>query len=553
MKENDLSSIIIQLNKLLLECNTLMCNNDTMGKAGKDDGFNFLKIKSDKYESGFYYAVRYKDPETKKWLPTKTSTETDNEILARAFAIKNKEEIIKKYKEHAKILHKKNNGKEFYKMLLEYYTDDSKYLKDDHANNKRKIIKINRISYIGFINGYLIPYFKEVKITSIQEVNRSIYSGLKLYLQNVKNDKGKTLSTKSINNYLISFIRILQYHERNELIPKLPYSKGTALLKISKEEKANSKKPHPLPTNNLKGIFETTIITTERRKSNLLYYMLSLIGLTTGMRDSEIGRIKVSDIIRMRDDNYFYLKAYNHKTEYYNVEETDEYRKIPLHPFVVGMLKHYIEEKNISKDDYLFGIPKLNEDTNKIDGYLHPRKYYKAIVFLYRNIKFRENLNDKGEVEIPPIEELEKEMKEKRIKFYSLRHTFNTLCVLYRHNDTNTTRSDNIIDYLMGHKMASKMMENYTHINSVDNKIFYNNYGKFVIGMLNKFIFTNKEENEDIENYVGKFLEAKKGELLNEDGKVEYEVGMKVLKEMIDTLRPKKTTENDENDFFTTV
>jgi integrase len=530
-----------------------------MEDAEKIYGFYLLEIPSKNYKSGFYYAVKYKDPESKKWLSTKTSTNTDNETLAKSFAIENRERIIKEYKEHTKKLHKKNDGKEFYKMLLEYYTDNSQYLKDDYVNNKKKIDKKQRNLNNGFIQNYLIPYFKEKKINSIQEITRSVYSNLKLYLQNVKNKKNKTLSTKTINNYLIAFIRILQYHERNEIIPKLPFSKGTGIIRIGNEEKKNSKKPHPLPTDNLKGIFETYITITDGRKNNLLYYILSLIGLTTGMRDSEIGRIKFTDIIYVKNDNYHYLKAYNHKTEYYNKEETDEYRKIPLHPFVAGMLMYYCKEKNTGKNDYLFGIPKLNEDTKQIDGYLHPSKAHKAIIHLYRQIKFRENLNDKGKFEVSPIEELEKEMKEKRIVFYSLRHTFNTLCVLYRHNDTDTTRSDNIIDYFTGHKMASKMMENYTHINKADNHTFYHNYGKFVIDMLNKFIFTNNEEdqkkNEALDKYTEKFLKDRKEKLLNEDEKVDYETGMNVIKEMIDTLRPNKTTDENDDDynFFTSI
>jgi integrase len=178
--------------------------------------------------------------------------------------------------------------------------------------------------------------------------------------------------------------RILQYHERNEIIDKLPYSKGTGIIKISKAEKANSKKPQILPINMLKGIFEISINPAKSKRENmLLYYTLSLIGLTTGMRDSEIGRIKVSDIIYVREENYFYLKAYNHKTDYYNVTETDEYRKIPLHPFVVDKLKIYIKEKNIGKDNYLFGTPKVNEDTKKIDGYLDQSKTHKSINHLY--------------------------------------------------------------------------------------------------------------------------------------------------------------------------
>jgi hypothetical protein len=147
-----------------------------MENAEKLYGFHLLKIPSDKYKSGYYYAVKYKDFESKKWLPTKTSTNTDNETLAKAYAIENRERIIKEYKEHAEKLHKKNDGKEFYKMLEEYYTADSKYLKDDYANNKRIITKKNRTEYNGVIKTYFIPYFKEKKINSIQEISRIVYS-----------------------------------------------------------------------------------------------------------------------------------------------------------------------------------------------------------------------------------------------------------------------------------------------------------------------------------------------------------------------------------------
>jgi integrase len=520
-----------------------------MENAEKLYGFYLLKIPSTNYKSGFYYAVKYKDFESKKWLSTKTSTNTDNETLAKAYAIENRERIIKEYKEHAEKLHKKNDGKEFYRMLEEYYTADSKYLKDDYANNKRIVTKKNRTEYNGVIKTYFIPYFKENKINSIQEITRSVYSGLKLYLQNVKNKKGENLSTKSINNYLIILNRIFQYHERNEIISKLPYSKGTGILKISKEEKANSKKPQILPTDKLKGIFGFKMGKIHKKRENtLLNYTLSLIGLTTGMRDSEIGRIKVSDIIYVKEEDYFYLKAYNHKTEYYNVKETDEYRKIPLHPFVVEALKKYIKEKNIGKNDYIFGTPKLNDDTKQIDGYLDQSKTHKSIMYLYTYLQLKEAIMKIGiETETERFNELvddekiKKEMNEKRIVFYSLRHTFNTLCVLHRFNDTDTTRDDNIIDYFMGHKMASKMMENYTHINKADSRTFYDTYGKFLIEMLDKFIFVSEKEKEARRNYVKKFQEENNTE------------NNEWIKQLLDTLRKKgKNTENDD-DVFTSV
>jgi integrase len=572
MKEKELSSIIIQLNKLLLECNTLMCNTDTMENAEKNYGFYLIKIPSKKYKSGYYYAVKYKDFESKKWLSTKTSTNTDNEIQAKAFAIENRERIIKGYKEHTKMLHQKTDGKEFYKMLVEYYTDNSKYLQDDSVNNKRTIPQKDRIKHIGAIKNYFIPYFKENNINSVQEITRTVYSDLKIYLQNIENKKGEKLTTKTINNYLMILNRILQNHLRNEKIIKLPFEKGTGIIHISKEEKSKSRKPNLLPTEYLKGIFETTIEKKDGRENTLLCYMLSLIGLTAGMRPSEIGRIKVSDIKYVKDDNYFYLKAYNHKTEYYNAEETDEYRKIPLHPFVVEMLKFYIKEKNIGKEDYLFEIVNENikqeENTNQeedTDGHINNKKFHRSIIWLYRQIKIKEYFNKNGldktlknTQKIMSIKELEKEMYERRIVFYSLRHTFNTLCVLYKYNDTDITRNDDLIDYFTGHNSGSRMRANYTQINKADKHIFYNNYGKFVIDMLNKFIFTTKEEKQNTENYATKYVDKKWSEskdLLNEDDTMDLEkVIENIIFPLVDSLKNKPTENNDEeDDIFTSV
>jgi integrase len=301
MNEKEYLATINQIQSLLLSCSAILGDNDFMENAGKIHGFYLLEIPSKNYKSGFYYAVKYKDPETKKWLGTKTSTYTDDKLKAEAFAITNKEEIIKKIKKHAETLHQKSDGREFFKMLLEYYTDNSVYLKDDYANNKKIIDKKQRDLNNSFIKNYLIPFFKEQNINTIQEITKSVYSNLKIYLQEVKNKKGHTLTEKTINNYLISFIRILQYHLRNDKITRLPFEKGTGILKKKKGKKANSKSPNSLPTDNLSGIFETPIEKKDGRKNTLLYYTLSLVGLTTGMRNSEIGRLKRNDIKRVKD------------------------------------------------------------------------------------------------------------------------------------------------------------------------------------------------------------------------------------------------------------
>jgi integrase len=546
MKENELSAIISQLNTLLLSCNALMCNSGIMDDAEKKYGFYLLKIPSEKYKSGFYYAVRYKDFESKKWIPTKKSTDTDNETAAIAFAIENKERIIQEYRERKAKRQKKNDGKDFYKMLKEYYDFGSKYLQDDYVNNKRTITKENRIKYNGFINTYLIPYLQEKKINNIQDINTSVYSGLKIYLQ------GK-VGTKTINNYLTAFNRILQYHERNELIAKLPYIKGTGIIRIQNGEK--SKKPALLPIEKLKDIFSVSVSVNkeEKKTDDLFSYVLGIIGLTTGMRDSEIGRIKKDDIQYIKSEKAFILKVFNNKTSYYNKEKSEEYRKIPLHPFVVKMLKIFLQTRDTT--EYLFGVPKTDDETQKADGYLHYRKPRKAIIELYRRIKYKENFEATGKILesfIIDNEALEKEMKEKNIVFYSLRHTFNTLCVLYRYKDSNTERSDDLIDYFMGHKISNKMRANYSHINNVDNKIFVNDYGKFVIDMLNEYIFSN-EEDKKVEDYIdtfGKDLWEANKHLLNEEGKMPIEVA---FNNVLTPLLHRGRNENEDDDTFTSV
>jgi integrase len=74
----------------------------------------------------------------------------------------------------------------------------------------------------------------------------------------------------------------------------LPYLEGQGIIRITKEDKAKSKKPALLPTEHLTNIFSD--ISFDNRKDASLSYILVLIGLTTGMRDSEIARMKREDI-----------------------------------------------------------------------------------------------------------------------------------------------------------------------------------------------------------------------------------------------------------------
>jgi len=550
MKDKKLSSIIQQLNTLLLTANTLMCESGIMENAEKKYGFYLMKVESDRYKSGFYYAVRYKDPATKKWIPTKKSTDTDNETEAKSFAIENRDAIIREYKERKENRQerKKNDGKNFYKMLFEYYQIDSKYLQDDGVNNKKPVLKKQRQLFNGFIKNFLVPYLQENGIKSIRDITNSVYSGLKIYLQ------GKGLSTKTINNYLTAFIRILQHHERNGIIQKLPYSTGNALLRITKEDRAKSKKPALLPTDKLAGILQKNLFFggKEDKAPDIFSFLLAMMGLTTGMRDSEVGRIKREDIKHIKNENAYYLRVFNHKTDFYNTNEADEYRKIPLHPFIVDMLKAHIQATGKTKTDYLFGNPKMDEDTKQMDGYLNPKRYEKAITEIYSRIKVREKLQETGDLtealKSIDADELRKEMRAKRIVFYSLRHTFQTLLATKYKGQTL------LIDYFMGHKPQQAMLANYLHINKVDEGTFWNEYGKLLVDFQDQFIphKVSREKHEADKKHINDVFEANR-HLLNDDGTMKIGDAFELLYNPLLSQARKTDNEAADDDFFDSV
>ena len=64
---------------------------------------------------------------------------------------------------------------------------------------------------------------------------------------------GKGGEIQDNNNRLNYFIRILEHHARNGLLEKLPYTKGTSLVRLrGKQEKEDAE---ILPIEKLKGVY----------------------------------------------------------------------------------------------------------------------------------------------------------------------------------------------------------------------------------------------------------------------------------------------------------
>jgi len=370
-----------------------------------------------KYPEGFTYKVRYKIDLSGNKIPQGKATYTTKTAAideAVRLGFDNRLEVLKVYELNKD---KPKGGSIFYKMLTDYYLDGSKYLQDDTVNNKREVVHKSRIEARSFIKNDLIPYLREKKIDSIDGITTPIFSGFKLYLQE------KAIKDKTINNRLNYLIRILEYHSRNGLLVKLPYTKGTALLRLNgKQEKEDAE---ILPVEKLKGIFpvqrlldltiQHTIMNyhpdmncnhegfpkpTQKDQEMLfsgyiLPFTLCVLGLNTGMRNSEIGRIKREDFIGVPEKETFLLKVWNKKTEYFNKTNESNYRKIPLHPYTIEAVKTYIRKREelfgaLGDADFLFGNSVKDKDTGEADGFLHSYVFDKAVLLILCLIKYQE-------------------------------------------------------------------------------------------------------------------------------------------------------------------
>jgi hypothetical protein len=129
--------------------------------------FDLTTIKrqdKEKYPKGITYKVRYKFDLSGKRIPQgKVTYTTKTAIFEEAVKLgfDNRFEILRNYVSNKD---KPPSGKAFFKMLNDYYEDDSKYLKDDSSSNKRDVVYRARREARLFIKNDLIPYLLNSKV-----------------------------------------------------------------------------------------------------------------------------------------------------------------------------------------------------------------------------------------------------------------------------------------------------------------------------------------------------------------------------------------------------
>ena len=353
-------------------------------------------------KKGKTYYVRYFI--NNKMVPSQWSTRTGNFEEAKIFSGINKENILKNY-------FNKKEGKTLYTILKNYYAKDSVYLNID-AVRGRKLGESSRKIHYGFIVNTFIPFLRQNKIKEFDEINPVLINNFQNYLL-----LERQLLPQSINRQ-ISGIKAIFGHLFMTGVIKCNFIKDTLPLR-----NMNNKIRGCYSMDDLRDIFKNM---WEDKKS----YLLCLMIYSTGLRNSEIKNLKVKDITSQEMGN---LGLCNYNTIFFlNIEKSktaNGIRRIPLHHKVKGSLDIWINENNLSRDDYLF----IKNESQRF----------------YRAAKKANELM--GSLLCKKSEELES----KNISFYSGRHFYKTMMNLYQLGDVE--------ELFMGHAVNKDVRELYNH------------------------------------------------------------------------------------------
>ena len=375
----------------------------------KPKGYSLSKAPNKKL--GFIYHVRF--VENGKIVPTWYSTHTNNLEAAEKFAVNNRERLLSEY--HKKKDGCKNNGgsSSMLSIIKNYYEKDSPYLKK-MAQRGRKIRDNTRKGYLSAIKRTWIPFLKKYRITTFEQIDTPLMAQFQDYCL------AMGIKAISANHYVNFVLNIFDELVITGVLKTNPCP-GLKALTINEDEQEARDCYH---ISELKGIFN-------KKWKNEEAYLLNLLIYSTGMRNSEIDRVQVKEIIRM--GKCWFINIPKSKTRYGT-------RLVPLHDFVYNKLALYIKKHNKDKEDLLFC---------QKNGRPLPRQHYtKANIAL--GMFTRQNKE-----KTLTAGEIKKKLKEENIVFYSGRHFYKTMM--------NADDLGEVEEYFMGHKVSGDVAKRYNH------------------------------------------------------------------------------------------
>ena len=382
------------------------------------------KVKNKKL--GFVYYVRYL--ENGKMIPSSWCTHTNNYEAAKNFAKENRDKLLAMYYERKVV---KKPYIELYTILKGYYAENSPYLQADVKRGRILCDKARRNEH-NFIVKQFIPYLRKERIKNIEEIDTPFLARFQNYMLADKKKDGKItpgIKPQTVGHYISCISKIFDHLLIEGSVKTNPCASLTAL----KVKKTDCEIRGCYEITKLKGVFN-------KRWEDQFSYLLCLIIYTTGMRNSEIERIRAGDMLTI--EGCHFIDISESKTR-------NGVRIVPLHDFVYRKLLTYIKKNNIT--DYIF-------------------KRYGSITYNSANLEMAKYTGYSRE-------QLEKE----NITFYSGRHFWKTLM--------NSENLGDIEEYFMGHKVSADVAKRYNHRDKQGKRKLLEKTKK-VFQILDKCIFT---------------------------------------------------------------
>jgi integrase len=358
--------------------------------------YSLIKRPSKKY--GYLYYVRYVD--NGKLIPSKWNTHTNIISEAEKFAQQNRIRILSEYYARHSA---KNEDNKLYSILAEYYNSGSIYLEKDR-NRNRTLNEKTRSVYYHFMNKKFIPYLQDNNIKTFEGIDPPVIANFQDYLL------ARGTKPQTINRYFSCINAVFDQLLITGIIKENPLDRIKSLKMGAKS--TDIRGCHEI--DKMKGIFNT-------QWDDTLSYMLCLMIYSTGMRNSEIEKIRANDIIEL--DGIHFVDIKESKTN-------NGIRLVPVHDFVYKKIQRYINQANKQGEDYIFsahGGPNQSTGYNKANGLLAKKL----------NIS-------------------EDELEKQGITFYSGRHFWKTLM-------NSEGLGDDIEEFFMGHKVSGDVAKNYNH------------------------------------------------------------------------------------------
>jgi integrase len=379
-------------------------------------GFNLVKRENKK--RGFLFYVRYLHGG--KLLPSKWNTHTNIREEAERFARENRDRLIGQY-----LLNHNGHG---FGVFDRFYKEQSEYLTCEEKRT-RPISGTTRRNYHSVITRKFVPFLKNLRISCPEQISVKVLSDFQDHYLSLG------IQPQTVNDYFKAVKRIFSYMVRKGHIHENPCD----IIKNIPVHQQNKKERGCYNLDHVKGVFD-------KRWTDRKNMLLCLLIYTTGMRNGEIAKFCMGDIITREGCRFIDVRQ---------SKTVNGVRLVPLHERVYRKLKNYAKGKG--PQERIF-------------------RNCSSVIFSAAN------------AELARILKAEEAAVRENITFYSGRHFWKTLM-------NAEGLGEEVEEVFMGHKVSNDVAKLYNHRDKQGKKMMAKK-AKQVFSILDKRLFSGRPKNK---------------------------------------------------------